>query len=469
MDSLTPTRRDYHRPRFHLTPASTWMNDPNGLIFYDGLWHAYFQNNPFGSQWGNLSWGHASSADLATWTALPVALSATDEEMIFSGSVVHDALNTSGFVDGPHGPLVAIFTSAYTDVHGTLPGIQAQSLAFSADGGTTWTPYPGNPVLDRGSADFRDPKVFRHPESDRWVMVAVEAVEQRVLVHTSADLINWEYESDFTCPALSEGIWECPDLLRVPVDGGGEAWVLVLSTNPAGVAGGSGTFGVLGSFDGHAFAPESDPIPLDYGHDAYATVSFSGVEGAPVLMGWMNNWAYATTTPTDPWRSSMTLPRTMHAYRTEDGPLELRQRLIFPSAVPATPVLLPEDDSVPETEVARFRDGSPFRLRGVLPTDRPVRLLMRFGDGDEAREVSLEVSESGSIAVDRSQAHALPFASEFARSAPLSARGDAQAVAFDLLVDGSCLEVELDDGRALISEQIFPDGGEVSVSLWFPH
>lgn len=463
MTAVSAPRTDAHRPAHHLTPSSTWMNDPNGLIRHDGLWHAFFQNNPYGSLWGHLSWGHATSPDLASWTEQPVAIEATAEGMIFSGSVVHDAHNTSGLCADGDGPLVAIFTSAFTDAHPTRAGIQAQSLASSTDGGLTWTRYAGNPVLDRDSANFRDPKVFWHEETGRWVMVAVEALDHTLHVHTSADLITWEHASEFTDPRVDGGIWECPDLLRVPVDGadGGEAWVLILSTNPGGPAGGSGTYGIVGSFDGTAFTAGADPVPLDLGPDAYATVSFSGVEGTPVLLGWMNNWDYATTTPTDPWRSSMTLPRTLHLARGEDGALVLRQHLVVPESVPTLELEVPSASDEP-VELARLDGGSPFRLRGALPRGRALDLVLRFATEDGPREVVVALDADGAVTVDRSRAHLTGFAPEHARSAPWPA-AEFTEVPFELVMDRSCLELELDGGLALVSQQIFPGGGEVTV------
>ena len=265
------------------------MNDPNGLIRHEGRWHAFYQNNPHGSLWGNLSWGHAVSDDLATWTHLPVALPCSEHEMIFSGSVVHDAENSSGLAaPGASGPLVAFYTSAYSPDHPTHPGLQAQSIAYSTDGGTEWTFYADNPILDRGSANFRDPKVFWHAESGRWVMVTVEAADQQVHLHTSANLLTWEEASVFTHPGLDGVLWECPDLLRVPVTGTadapeGEAWVMVISTNPGGPAGGSGGYVLIGD-DGRTFTTQAQPQPLDLGQTATPR-SPLGVEGAPVLLG----------------------------------------------------------------------------------------------------------------------------------------------------------------------------------------
>lgn len=267
-DPGTPGSEPY-RPAIHYTPAQNWMNDPNGLVYHDGTYHLYYQHNPKGNTWGNMSWGHATSPDLMRWTEQPLAIPQTFNEAgqsvedIFSGSVVVDHENTSGFGTAEDPPLVAMYTSAYTAAHPTLAGRQAQSLAYSTDGGYTWTKYEGNPVIDRGSANFRDPKVFWYdggsPETSHWVMVAVEATEYRVVLYKSENLKDWEYLSDFGPANATGGIWEVPDLFELPVDGDPEntRWVLVVNLNPGAVAGGSGAQYFVGDFDGTTFTSES--------------------------------------------------------------------------------------------------------------------------------------------------------------------------------------------------------------------
>lgn len=490
---------DRHRPALHLTPGSTWMNDPNGLIRHDGRWHAFFQTNPSGSQWGRISWGHAVSDDLATWEELPIAIPSSETELIFSGSVVHDAANVSGLGPGAaDGPLLAFYTSAYTDQHPTLAGRQAQSIASSTDGGLTWTPYPGNPIIDRGSENFRDPKVLWHEESRRWVMVTVEALDCTVHLFTSRDLLTWEHASAFTHPALDGGIWECPDLLRVPVDGpttgadGGsarDAWGLIVSTNPGGPAGGSGSWCFVGDFDSTVFTTADErPRPLDLGPDCYAIVSFAGVAGEPLLLGWMNNWAYASTTPTDPWRSSMTLPRRLGLRSTEtsagagtpggasEGPLELVQRPVVPEGIETIDLGRPAGpQSDGRSSESRSSDGSrllaevdgsrAFRVRGALPIGHPQRLVLRWAADVGPRELAIEVAADGTVVVDRSRAHREEFAPEHPRSAPSPAQPGVREVNLDLVVDRSCAELSIDDGRELVSQQIFPGPGPVEILL----
>lgn len=275
LEDEDPADQQY-RPLTHFTPESNWMNDPNGMVYVDGTYHLFFQHNPSGTRWGNMSWGHATSPDLLTWAEQPIAIPQTFNESgqsiedIFSGSVVVDEGNTSGFgVDGGPAPLVAMYTSAYTNLHPTHAGKQAQSLAYSLDSGQTWTKYAGNPVLDRDSANFRDPKVFRYegPNGPYWVMVAVEATQYKVVLYRSDNLRDWTYLSEFGQANATGGIWECPDLFQLPVDGDPDStkWVLVVNLNPGSVAGGSGGQYFVGEFDGVTFTSESTvagtPIP----------------------------------------------------------------------------------------------------------------------------------------------------------------------------------------------------------------
>ncbi|WP_115788884.1 GH32 C-terminal domain-containing protein [Arthrobacter silvisoli] len=265
-----PATQQY-RPYLHYTPEKNWMNDPNGLVYHNGKYHMYYQYNPNGTRWGDMSWGHASSTDLIHWQEQPLAISrglngnGQAIEEIFSGSVVEDPLNSSGFGSLQNPPLVAIYTSNYTSAHPTLAGQQAQSLAFSLDDGQSWTKYSGNPVLTRNTSSFRDPKVFWYDNPsgpDYWVMAAVEADEHRVLLYKSSNLKDWSYLSDFGPANAFGGQWECPDLFPLAVDGDPNniKWVLTVNINPGAVAGGSGGQYFVGTFNGTTFTAENiDP------------------------------------------------------------------------------------------------------------------------------------------------------------------------------------------------------------------
>jgi fructan beta-fructosidase len=255
------------RPQFHFSAKENWLNDPNGLVYYKGVYHLFFQHNPFGNTWGNMSWGHATSTDLVRWTEQPVAIPQTFNdagesiEDIFSGSAVVDWNNTSGFGSTDNPPMVAIYTSAYTPKHPTLAGRQAQSLAYSTDEGQTWTKYSGNPVLDIGSGEFRDPKVFWYEPAQEWRMVLVRALEHKVDIYGSPNLRDWTHLSEFGPVGATGGAWECPDLFPLAVDGDPDnvKWVMVVSLNPGGIAGGSGQQYFVGDFDGTTFTSDDPP------------------------------------------------------------------------------------------------------------------------------------------------------------------------------------------------------------------
>jgi levanase len=263
--SQGPAFQEPFRPQYHFTPAENWMNDPNGLVWHKGEYHLFYQYNPLGTTWGNMSWGHAVSRDLLHWEELDVAIPATDDEHIFSGSAVVDDQNTSGFGTSEDPPMVAIYTSAYPNT-----GIQAQSLAYSTDRGRTWTKYEGNPVIDIGSNDFRDPKVFWYEEGEYWVMAVTLSVERKVQFYRSDDLKSWDHLSDFGPANAVDGIWEVPDLFELPVDGDPDntKWVLVVNMNPGSIAGGSGAQYFVGHFDGVEFEADNlvEDAPPPTGH-----------------------------------------------------------------------------------------------------------------------------------------------------------------------------------------------------------
>ena len=326
-DTFDTANREKFRPQYHHTPAYGWMNDPNGMFYKDGVWHLYYQWNPYGSQWENMTWGHSTSRDLAHWEAEPTAIEPDALGAIFSGSAVVDKDNTAGFGKGA---VIAMYTSAGQ--------AQTQSIAYSNDGGRTFTKYEGNPVITFEAPDFRDPKVFWHEQTKRWIVVL--AAGQEVQFYSSPDLKHWTYESSFGREyGNHDGVWECPDLLCLDAGSkhftgrGGEAgknmekglfsddvaygkkWVLLLNINPGGPFGGSATQYFVGEFDGHKFTCEDEPKEtkwMDYGKDHYATVTFSNApENRTVALAWMSNWQYAGVVPTQQFRSANSIPRDL--------------------------------------------------------------------------------------------------------------------------------------------------------------
>ena len=303
-DSFDMTNREQHRPVYHHTPAYGWMNDPNGMFYKDGVWNLYFQHNPYGSQWENMTWGHATSKDLVHWTFNGEAIEADALGAIFSGSAVVDKNNTAGFGKDA---IVALYTSAGEN--------QTQSLAYSTDGGKTMTKFEGNPVLTSNVPDFRDPKVFWNEDIKKWNMIL--AVGQHMEIYTSDNLKGWKYESSFGEGYGSHaGIWECPDLIKMKVRGTDkEKWMLIGNINPGNPAGGSATQYFIGDFDGKKFTCESQPEVtkwMDYGKDHYATVTFDNApDGRHVALAWMSNWQYANQVPTKQYRSGNSIPRDL--------------------------------------------------------------------------------------------------------------------------------------------------------------
>ena len=290
-----------YRPQFHFTPIRNWMNDPNGLLYYKGKYHLFFQHNPQANVWGNMSWGHAVSTDLYSWQELPVAINCTPTSGIFSGSAVVDYENTSGFGTTENPPIVAIYTEHQNDESN-----QSQCLAYSVDEGLTFTKYEGNPVLDINLPNFRDPKVSWI--DGQWIMTVALPQEFKISFYSSPNLKEWTHLSNFGPAAEVGGVWECPDLIQI-----GEKWVLIVSLNPGGFQIGSGTQYFIGQWNGKEFiADDLQTRWLDYGRDNYAGVTFSNApENRKLFLGWMSNWHYAGKVPTDPWRSAMTLPREL--------------------------------------------------------------------------------------------------------------------------------------------------------------
>ncbi len=477
-----PARQEAFRPQFHFTPDKNWMNDPNGLVYYKGEYHLFYQYNPFGNSWGHISWGHAVSRDLVHWTELPVALPEEGRIMIYSGSAVVDSANTSGFGKGAVPPLVAIYTGHNYDA-GEHRWWEDQRLAHSTDKGRTWTQFSGNPVIDPGLPDFRDPKVFWHEPTNRWVMAVVLPNDKKARFYASPDLRHWEPLSDFGPAGAFHDpiIWECPDLFPLEVEGelGVRKWVLIVSINTGGPAGGSGMQYFVGEFDGKQFITDSSIPPdsalwLDYGSDFYAGVTWSDIpesDGRRILIGWMSNWNYSREVPTSPWRGAMTVPRSLTLARTEEG-LRLIQK--------------------PVDELCRLRRKEPLVFSGgsfaeavewLAQTGNLPELLdveMRFSDLSDETPFLIKIETSadefttieidpqrGSLILDRSRAGLKDFHPTFSAStrheAPIHLHDGRLAIRF--LLDVSSVEIFTQDGRTALTDLIFPHGAERSISF----
>ena len=298
-DTFDTANREKFRPAYHHTPAYGWMNDPNGMYYKDGVYHLYYQYNPYGSMWENMTWGHSTSKDLIHWEAQPLAIEPDALGAIFSGSCVVDKQNNQ---------VVAFYTSAGK--------AQVQSMAISKDNGLTFEKYAGNPVLVSTEEDFRDPKAFWNPDIQKWNLVL--AVGQEMRFYSSSNLKDWTYESAFGQEyGCHDGVWECPDLMKLPVRGTDkQKWMLICNINPGGPFGGSATQYFVGEFDGHKFTCEhKDTRWMDYGKDHYATVTFDNApDGRKIALAWMSNWQYANQVPTKQFRSANSVPRDLDLF-----------------------------------------------------------------------------------------------------------------------------------------------------------
>ena len=309
-DTFDTANREKFRPAYHHTPAYGWMNDPNGMFYKDGVYHLFYQYNPYGSMWENMTWGHSTSKDLIHWEAQPIAIEPDALGDIFSGSCVVDKKNNR---------VVAFYTSAGDRM-------QIQSMAISTDNGKTFQKYKGNPVLTSKEEDFRDPKCFWNPEIQKWNLIL--AVGQEMRIYSSSNLTDWTYESSFgltvnkatddvTELGCHDGVWECPDLIKLQVRGTDkQKWLLICNINPGGPYGGSATQYFVGEFDGHKFTCEhQDTRWMDYGKDHYATVTFDNApDGRKIALAWMSNWQYANQVPTKQFRSANSVPRDLDLF-----------------------------------------------------------------------------------------------------------------------------------------------------------
>ncbi len=456
------------RPQFHFTPEKNWMNDPNGMVFYEGEWHLFYQYNPAGNTWGHMSWGHAVSKDLVRWEHLPLALAEENDVMIFSGSAVVDWKNTSGFGKDGQPPLVAIYTGHYTK-----KPLQNQQIAYSNDRGRTWTKFSGNPVLDVKMADFRDPKVFWHEPTSRWVMTVALAKESKVHFYSSPDLKQWKYVGEFGGVGAMGGLWECPDLFPLAVEGGGTKWVLIVNINPGGPAGGSGCQYFVGEFDGARFkADHTATLWADHGADFYAAVSWSDVpqsDGRRVWLGWMSNWQYAEKVPTHPWRSAMSVPRELMLRRTPDGLRLVQKPVAEMLKLRETPARqFPGGTFAAAAEWLQGQRNLPSLLDVELTftgmSAKSVFMLQLQTGPDEATDVLLDGARER-LTVDRTRSGKTNFHRAFPARHEAPLRATDGRVTLRLLVDTSSLEVFAQNGETVLTELIFPAAAPRSLSL----
>lgn len=452
--SFDMANKESFRPVYHHTPAYGWMNDPNGMFYKDGLYHLYFQYNPYGSVWGNMHWGHSTSTDLMHWKFEGCAIVPDAWGAIFSGSCVVDHENTAGF--GKEA-VVAFYTSAKSTPWGD---IQMQSMAYSLDNGKTFTKYEGNPILTSSEKDFRDPKVFWYAPGKHWVMML--AVGQHMEIYSSVNLKEWKKESEFgAMQGAHGGVWECPDLVEIPVEGTREKkWVLICNLNPGGPFGGSAAQYFVGSFDGKKFVNESPTQTkwMDWGKDNYATVTWNNApDGRCIALGWMSNWQYANNVPTRQYRSANTLARDLTLYR-EGQELYLK--------------------STPSVEVKKAR-GKKVSIPSFRVSEKH-EIVNLFEEKQGAYEVEIVIQNAGAskiafcllndkgekvsmyydlnrkqFVMDRSESGTVDFSKDFPAVTVAPANVDKE-LTLRLFVDRSSIEAFGEDGKFVMTNLVFP-------------
>ena len=448
-DTFDTGNREKFRPTYHFSPLYGWMNDPNGMVYKDGEYHLFYQHNPYGSKWGNMHWGHAISKDLINWEHRPDAITPDALGTIFSGSAVVDTDNTAGFGAGA---IVAIYTQNSDR--------QVQSIAYSTDNGRSFTKYENNPVLTSDARDFRDPKVFWHKETQRWIMLL--AVGQEMQIFSSSNLKDWAFESSFgEGQGAHGGVWECPDLFELPVDGTNEKkWVLLCNLNPGGPFGGSATQYFVGTFNGKEFVNESPSKTkwMDWGKDHYATVTWSDApDNRRIAIAWMSNWQYANDVPTSQYRSPNSVPRDLSLF-TVDGETYLQ--------------------SAPSPELLKLRDISKKRSFKVNGT-RTIKDMIAGNEGayeieltienqhadvigfrlynDKGEEVDMQYDmKEKKFSMDRRKSGEVSFNENFPMLTWTAIESGKEALKLRLFVDKSSVEAFGDGGRFVMTNQVFP-------------
>lgn len=428
-DSFDTENREQYRPIYHHTPAYGWMNDPNGMFYKDGVWHLYFQHNPQGSQWENLSWGHSTSTDLIHWKFQGDPVQPDAWGMIFSGSSVVDKDNTAGFGNGA---IVALYTSAAES--------QTQSMAYSTDNGKTFTKYDGNPIITSNVPDFRDPHMFWNEDIKKWNMIL--AAGQQMNIYSSENLKDWKYESSFGAGYGNHGgVWECPDLMKMKVRGTDkEKWMLVCNINPGGPFGGSATQYFVGDFDGHKFTCETEPEVtkwMDYGKDHYATVTFDNApNGRHVALAWMSNWQYANQVPTQQYRSANSIPRDLGLFEYKGN--------TYCSVTPSEEVtaVRSKKSSKSLSEACEMVVNLKGDATITLSNSKGEKVVMTYKAKDET------------FSMDRTLSGKTDFSSDFAAVTTAPVYGKMNKLR--IFIDKSSIEVFDNDGKMAMTNLVFP-------------
>ncbi|MCD5322130.1 MULTISPECIES: glycoside hydrolase family 32 protein [Pontibacillus] len=453
------------RPQFHYTPAENWMNDPNGMVYYKGKYHLFYQHNPKGDQFGHMSWGHAVSEDLVHWKELDVAMTPDENGMIFSGSVVVDDDNTSGLFPEDEGGLIAYYTNA--------GDVQDQRLAYSTDEGKTWTKYEeGNPVVPNpGIKDFRDPVVMWHEETEKWVMLLVAG--DKVMFYESENLVDWSYSSEFGAEhGAHGGVWETPELFELAVDGDSDnkKWVLQVDMNPGSIAGGSGSQYFIGDFDGKEFKLDPDQTETkwtDYGKDFYATQAFNNMDRV-VWIAWMSNWQYAADIPTSPWRGAMSIPREVSLTTNDRGEMLLTQQPIEElQNLRGEKLMEMENRTLNGTMAMPEFDQSSYEIVATFRVDEANEFGFKVAEGEGEETIVGYDDRNNYLFTDRNNSGKTDFHPEFGGvyRAPMEAM-NGYTIKLHIYVDESSVEVFGNNGQKVLTNQIFPTEGSDGLSIY---
>ncbi len=460
------TKSEQYRPQFHFSPKAHWINDPNGMVYYKGTYHLFYQYYPDASVWGPMHWGHTTSKDMVHWQEQPIALYPDSLGYIFSGSAVVDANNTSGFGKNGQVPLVAIFTHHNPKFEKQKPNeTQYQSLAYSLDDGKTWTKYAGNPVLPNpGITDFRDPKVRWYEAQKKWIMTL--ATKDRITFYSSPDLKSWSKESEFGSDAGAHGgVWECPDLFPLKHNGK-DVWVLIVNINPGGPNQGSAAQYFLGDFDGKDFKAYSKKTKwMDFGTDNYAGVTFSNTGNRTILMGWMNNWQYANKVPTPNWRGATTVPREL-------GLTDVDKELYLTSVpVKELDALAGKTNSLGTVNVKNSYDLTAktggkydtFKLTLTAPATSDFSIVLANEKGNELL-IGYDKA-TNAYYIDRTKSGKTDFEKDFGKRSTAPRLSTDKTISLTLLVDVASAELFADNGLSVMTGVFFPDQAMTKLSI----
>ncbi len=454
----TLNKDEVYRPKIHFTPKAHWANDPNGMVYNKGVYHLFYQHHPYSSVWGPMHWGHATSRDLIKWKHEPIAIYPDSLGTIFSGSAVVDKKNTSGFGKNGQAPLVAIFTQH--SMKGEKAGrndFQNQRIAYSNDDGKTWTKYADNPVLKNpGIVDFRDPKVMWYEPQKKWVMTL--ATKDRITFYSSRNLKSWIMESEFGATVGAHGgVWECPDLFTLD-DNGKKVWVLVVSINPGGPNKGSATQYFIGDFDGNKFTPLTTDVKwIDYGPDNYAGITWSNTGDRKIILGWMSNWMYANTVPTETWRSAMTFPRELKLKHVGDEILLASQPVVELSKIQSKPIAISKVKITSSIDMATRIGKVKFPCRINLSMDEIKDFSLLFSN-DKGEDLIIGYDKKqNQYFIDRAKSGKTDFQNEFAARHVAPRLTDNAKMNISLLIDVSSVELFTDDGLTAMTAIFFPN------------